>query len=71
MRYIFIFSIFTFHLLEAQVRWKPVSNGPYSVSEDFAMDKSGNIYLSIKGNDLIFQCNIHQPNWNLNHCLKC
>lgn len=60
MKYLPILLIFTFQLLEAQVQWKPVSDGAYSVPEDLAMEKNGNLYLSTKGNDLIFQCNINQ-----------
>lgn len=52
-------------MLRGQTQWELVSDSSLSEVQDFVMTKEGELSLSIKGNDLIFQTNIYQQpnNW--------
>ncbi len=58
MKYLFLFLASSFFSLHAQINWEPSSTKSAFVPEDFVLDKKGNLYISIKGNDLIYQTNI-------------
>jgi len=58
MKYLFLFLTSSFFSLHAQIHWEPSSTNSAFIPEDIALDKNGNLYLSIKGNDLICQTNI-------------
>ncbi len=58
MKYIFLLLTSSIFSLHAQFHWEQASINSGYVPEDFVLDKNGNLYLSIKGNDLIFQTNI-------------
>jgi len=58
MKYLFLILASSFFSLHAQIHWEPSSTISAYVPEDFVLDKKGNLYLSIKGNDLIYQTNI-------------
>ncbi len=61
MKYLLLLLFNVFLSLHAQVQWEPSSTLPAYVPEDFVLDKNGNLYLSIKGNDLIYKTNIYDP----------
>ena len=42
----------------AQIEWNVTSDSSLYTPEDYVMDKNGNLFLSVKGNDLIFHCNV-------------
>ncbi len=58
MNYITVFLILSFVSLHAQISWQPSSDSSSYVPLDYVMDQQGNLYMSIRGNDLIYHVNI-------------
>ncbi|MBK9270860.1 MAG: T9SS type A sorting domain-containing protein [Saprospiraceae bacterium] len=65
-KYFFIFlSYFSATMLNGQTHWELVSDSSFNEIQDFVLTKKGELAVSIKGNDLIFQTNIfnHPIDW--------
>ena len=62
MKYLILALTLSFTCLQAQVHWELTTKTLATEVGDIALDKSGNLYLSIKGNDLIYHRNIFDTN---------
>ncbi|MBK7341173.1 MAG: hypothetical protein IPQ10_09960 [Saprospiraceae bacterium] len=62
MKYLILALTLSFTCLQAQVQWELTTKTLATEVGDIALDKSGNLYLSIKGNDLIYHRNIFDTN---------